>query len=180
MKKYGGDLTNYGQTGSLHLKNIGAYYKAPKTQVEFQEMLEYDENMNIANMSYEEIMSLIPENWHDESGDYWADIPEQFFNAKDGQTNAYVKRGTDEEVEEYFEREETTVYSWHIATDENHINFVSGGKVRAKGIDWFILKVIQQDSTGTYANKYFAMDTNPNNERLKQMGLKTLVCIGGM
>ncbi len=173
-KKYGGDLTNYGQTGSLYLKNLSAIYKAPKNQLELQE-----NQIDLSNISYEELLNLVPKNWHDDESDYWEQTSEQHFYCKDGQTNAYVKRGTDQEIEEYFDREETTIYTWNIMTDDNHIDFRAGAKVRVKGIDWFVVKIIQQDSTSTFANKYYALDASPDNERLRFMGLKTLICIGG-
>lgn len=174
MAKYGGDLTDFGQTGSLFLKNLDAIYIRPKNQLE-QKYQEVD----ISSMTYAEVLALVPKNWHDNKSDYWEETSEEYFYCKDGQTNAYVKRGTDEQLEEVFDRQETTVLMWNIATDDNHIKFLAGGKVIAKGTEWFILKVIQQDSTGTYSNRYNAMDTSPDNERLREIGLKTLVCIGG-
>jgi hypothetical protein len=175
MGKFGGDLSDFGQTGSLVLKNIDATYKRPNNQLE-QKTQETD----ISTLTYAQILELVPKNWHDESSDYWSKIDEEYFSCRDGQTNVYVKRGTDEEVEEVFDRQEASVLVWHIATDDNHIDFLAGGKVKAKGAEWFVLKVIQQDSTGTYANRYFAMDTHEDNDRLRRLGLKTLVCVGGV
>ena len=162
-----GDLTNFGQTGSMVLKNLQATYRSPKTQLE-QQMQEVD----ISSLTYAEILALVPQNWHDAESDYWTEAEALHFNCRDGQTNSYVKRGTDEEVEEIFDRQEASVLVWHIATDDNHVEFVAGGKVKAKGIEWFVLKVIQQDSTGTYANRYNAMDTSPKNIRLRRIGVK--------
>ena len=175
MGSFGGDLTNYGQTGSMVLKNLQATYKHPKTQLEQQ-----TQETDISTLTYLQILALVPTNWHDEESDYWDNAEAIHFNCRDGQTNSYVKRGTDEEVEEIFDRQEASVVVWHIATDDNHIEFSAGGKVKAKGIEWFILKVIQQDSTGTYANRYNAMDTSPNNKRLRRIGVKTLICVGGL
>ena len=175
MKAYGGNLTDYGRTNSLYLKNLEASYRRPKNQLELK-----DDVTSITSMSWNDIMSLVPDNWHDDSSDYWATATEEHFYCKDGQTNAYVKRGTDEEVEQIFDRQEASVLEWHIATDDNHVRFLAGGKIRAKGADWFVLKVIQQDSTGTNANKYNAMDTNKDNEDLRFLGLKTMVCVGGL
>jgi hypothetical protein len=175
MGSFGGNLTDYGQTGSMVLKNLQATFKAPKTQLEQQ-----TQETDISSLTYAQILALVPSNWHDEESDYWDNAEEEPFNCRDGQTNAYVKRGTDETVEEIFDRQEASVLVWHIATDDNHIELVAGGKVRAKGIDWFVLKVIQQDTTGTYANRYNAMDTSPNNIRLRRIGVKTLICVGGL
>ena len=172
---FGGDLTNFGQTGSMVLKNLQATYKTPKTQLEQQ-----TQETDISSLTYAQILALVPSNWHDEESDYWSEAEELPFNCRDGQTNAYVKRGTDEEVEEIFDRQEASVLVWHIATDDNHIEFKAGGKVKAKGAEWFVLKVIQQDTTGTYANRYNAMDTSPNNDRLRRIGVKTLICVGGL
>lgn len=175
MGGFGGNLTDFGQTGSMVLKNLQAIYKAPKTQLEQQ-----TQETDISSLTYAEILALVPQNWHDEESDYWANAEEEHFNCRDGQTNAYVKRGTDEELEEVFDRQEASVIVWNIATDDNHIEFVAGSKVKAKGIEWFVLKVIQQDTTGTYANRYNAMDTSPSNIRLRRIGVKTLICVGGL
>ena len=175
MGGYGGNLTDFGQTGSMVLKNLEALYRSPKTQLEQQ-----TQDVNISSLTYAQILALVPTNWHDEESDYWSENEGEHFNCRDGQTNSYVKRGTDEEVEEVFDRQELTAIVWHIATDDNHIEFLAGGKIKAKGIDWFVLKVIQQDSTGTYANRYNAMDTSPSNKRLRRIGVKTLVCVGGL
>lgn len=174
MSGFGGDLTDYGQTGSLFLKNIEATYKSPRTQLEQQ-----TQDVDLTDMTYSEILALVPQNWHNEESNYWSDEEEIHFTCKDGQTNAYVKQGTDEEVEEVFGRQEISALVWKIATDDNHIQFKAGGKVKAKGAEWFVLKVIQQDTTGTYANRYFAMDVSPENDKLRYIGLKTLVCVGG-
>lgn len=172
MSKYGGDLTDFGQTSSMNGKNIEAYYRGPKQEQQFANDLE-----NFDEMSVAELQALIPANWHDDqSADYWEDelIP---FCGKDGQTNAYVKRGVDEEIVEYGERQQTTQYTWKFATDDNHIYFKAGAKITARGRDWFLLKVISQDTTLTMQNRYNAMDTSPNNPRLLQFGLKTLVLV---
>ncbi len=172
---YGGDLTDFGQTGSMVLKNLQATYRSPISQLE-----QKDQDIDVSSLTYAQLLALVPTNWHDEESDYWSEDELEHFNCRDGQTNSYVKRGTDEELEEVFDRQEASVIVWHIATDDNHIEFLAGGKVRAKGIEWFVLKVIQQDSTGTYANRYNSMDTSPDNLRLRRIGVKTLVCVGGL
>lgn len=172
MGKYGGDLTDYGQTSSMVGKNIDAFYRAPKEEQQFADELE-----NFEEMSLDELKALIPENWHDDtSADYWQD-ERVYFSGKDGQTNAYVKRGVDDEIVEYGDRQQVNKFTWYFATDDNHIHFKAGAKVYAKGREWYLLKVITQDSTLTMMNKYNAMDTSPYNERLLRMGLKTLVLV---
>lgn len=175
MGGFGGNLTDFGQTGSMILKNIQATYRSPKTQLE-----QGTQETDISSLTYAQILALVPQNWHNEESDYWTTVEVEYFNCRDGQTNSYVKRGTDEEVEEIFDRQEASVIVWHIATDDNHIDFLAGGKVKAKGVEWFVLKVIQQDSTSTYANRYNAMDTSPDNKRLRRIGVKTLICVGGL
>lgn len=172
MGGWGGDLTNFGQTTSMVGKNIEAFYRSPKQEQHFANDLE-----NFDEMSVTELLALIPANWHDDtSTDYWEDekIP---FTGKDGQTNAYVKRGVDDEVVDYGDRAQTNKFTWQFATDDNHIHFMAGGKVYVRGREWFLIKVITQDSTLTMQNKYNAMDTNPYNKRLQQLGLKTLVLL---
>lgn len=172
MSKFSGDLTDYGQTNSLYGKNIQAYYRAPKNEQDFSDELE-----DFPNMSMEELLALVPENWHDDSNEEYWENEKTPFNGKDGQTNAYVKRGLDDNIEEYADREQTNKYTWHFATDENHVHFFAGGKVYARGKEWFVLKVISRDTTGTITNKYEAMDTDPYNERLQRFGEKTLVLL---
>jgi len=172
MGKYTGDLTDFGQTSSTVGKNIEAFYRGPKEEQQFADSLENFEEMSVA-----ELKALIPANWNDDtSADYWEDelIP---FSGKDGQTNAYVKRGVDDEIVEYGERQQTNKFTWQFATDDNHIYFKAGAKVITRGREWFLIKVITQDSTLTMQNKYNAMDTNPRNTRLLQLGLKTLVLV---
>ncbi len=172
MSKYRGDLTEYGQTNSLFGKNIEAYYRAPKKALDFK-----DEVDDYLSMSAESLIALIPSNWHDESGDYY-EGELQWFEGKDGQTNAYVKQGLDNEQIEFLDRQQTNQITWQFATDDNHIKFLSGGKIITRNKEWFILKVISQDSTSSTTNKYEAMDTSPNNDTLEQFGFKTLVLIG--
>ena len=167
---YGGNLTNLGITGTLHGKNITAYYLEPKQDWEYEKELP-----NYADLSVQEILDRVPKNWKN-NGDlsYWKSKERIFFSAKDGQTNAYVKRGIDEELDEFLDRQEVQKYAWQLATDDPII-FKAGGKVLVMGREYFILKVILQQATGTYQNNFNAMDTHPENKRLQLFGLKTLV-----
>jgi hypothetical protein len=174
MGKYGGNLTDFGQTNSLYGKNIEAYYRAPKGEYDFSKELEdYDSG----ELSGQALLDLIPDNWYEENNnDYWEDEKTHFWG-KDGQTNAYVKRGVDDEIVEPLDRMQADKFTWYFATDDNHLYFKAGGKIYARGGEWFLLKVITQDSTSSTTNKYNAMDTNPDNKRLLQFGLKTLVLV---
>ena len=172
MSKYVGDLTDFGQTNSLFGKNLEADYRKPKEELELAEDLP-----DFNDMSIDELKALVPENWHDDSDtDYWEDRL-YHFDGKDGQTNAYVKRGLDDEETEILERQQTNIFTWHFSTDDNHIRFLAGGKIYAKGREWFLLKVISQDSTSSTTNKYEAMDTSPYNKQLLQFGFKILVLV---
>lgn len=172
MGKYGGDLTNFGQTNTLYGKNIEALYRAPKEELDFKDDLEDLEAKSISSLK-----EMIPDNWFEENNsDYWEDNYTHF-TGKDGQTNAYVKQGIDSEIIEVLDRQQTNQYIWKFATDDNHLYFKAGGKIQARGREWFLLKVITQDGTSSTTNKYNAMDTSPYNTRLLQMGLKLLVLI---
>jgi len=174
MAGQGGNLTDFGQTNSMASKNIQAYYRAPKQEYNFSKELE---EIDINNSSMQDLLDLIPESWHEEDNTSYWEEEKQFFWGKDGQTNAYVKRGVDDEVAEPLERFQVNKYAWHFATDDNHIIFKAGGKIYARGREWFIVKVITQDSTSSTQNKYNAMDTSPENKRLLQFGRKTLVLV---
>lgn len=170
MGNYGGNLTNFGAMGSLHGKNINAYYLEPYQDWEFEKELP-----DFSTLSINQILEQIPENWKDNNDlSYWKSTERIFFTAKDGQTNAYVKRGIDEELDEFLARQEVQKFAWQIATDDP-IEFKAGGKILILGREFFILKIILQHSTGTYQNKFNAMDTHPENKRIQLFGLKTLV-----
>lgn len=171
MSGMGGDLTFKGLTNSIQNKNYQAWYMAPKTE---QKVI--DETIDFNKLTWEQIKALKPKNWFDDKSDYWEDGERQFFYGKDGTSNAYVKQGMDTEIEEYVEREITERFSWRLQTDEPII-FKSGGKIRVRGRDWYIVQVINQDATGTIQNKLNAFDTNPNAEWLQRLGLKTLVLV---
>ena len=172
MGNFGGNLTNFGQTNTLHGKNIQALYRGPKEELDFKEELKDYEDMSI-----DSLLALIPKNWFEETdNDNWEDNYTAF-SGKDGQTNAYVKQGIDSEVVEYLDRQQTNEYTWKFATDDNHIYFKVGGKVQTRGREWFVLKVITPDGTATTTNKFNAMDTGPYNTRLLQLGLKTLLLV---
>lgn len=169
---YSGDLTRRALTGTMHNKNIKCEYRKPKQVWEIKEQAP-----NYKGMSVDGLKALIPQNWFDDTSDsYWEESLQTFWG-KDGQSNAYVKSGLDDEVMEYFDREENHEYIWRVQTDDAHIDFKSGGKVLAMGREWFIMKVIIMANTGTYQNKFYAMNTSNNNPLLKNIGIKLLVLV---
>lgn len=174
MAGQGGDLTNFGQTSSMTSKNIEAHYRSPKVEYNLEKEIE-DSNVEINSM--QDLLDMIPENWAEEGNDTYWESEKTHFWGKDGQTNAYVKRGVDDEITEPLDRFQIDKFTWHFATDDNHLYFKAGGKVYARGKEWFVVKVITQDSTSSTQNKYNAMDTSPGNKRLLQFGRKTLVLV---
>lgn len=174
MGGFGGDLTNFGQTNALVLKNIDAKYRAPKDARLFGIQIEDSIPMSIA-----ELISRIPEDYVKEqtmvTGDRWNDAFE-WFSGKDGQTNAYVKRGLDFELVEVANGNEVVVTVWHFATDDTHIEFMVNGKVYTMGREWTIMKIINQYSRGTVANKLYGMNTIDNVDA-QRIGIKILVLV---
>jgi len=174
MGGYGGDLTRKGQTNSLFSKNIDAKYRAPKDARLFG--LELEE---ITNMTPAQILARIPDNYVQDQltvdSKKWTKDYE-WFSGKDGQTNAYVKRGMDFELAEVADGNETVIILWHFATDETHIRFQVGGKVYTAGREWTIMKIINQFSRGTVTNKYFAMNTMDTNI-IQKSGYMTFVLV---
>lgn len=174
MGGFGGNLTNRGQTNSLFSKNIDAKYRAPKNARLFGLELEASEPLSIS-----ELLSRIPENYIEEQiatpSDKWIDNYETF-SGKDGQTNAYVKRGMDFELTEVADGNETVVVVWHFTTDDTHVHFQVGGKIYTTGREWTILKIINQFSRGTATNKFFGMNTMDNKD-IQQMGYQTFVMV---
>jgi len=77
---YGGDLTNKALTGTLHGKNISAFYIEPKKEWEFEK-----EVADFSNMSVNEILEQIPKNWKDNSDrSYWKQEKKYSFQRKMG------------------------------------------------------------------------------------------------
>ncbi len=174
MGGYGGDLTNRGQTNSMFSKNIDAKYRAPKDARLFGLSLEASEPLSIA-----ELLARIPVNYLEEQSSVTADKWQEsfeIFSGKDGQTNAYVKRGMDFELVEVADGYETVVVVWHFMTDDTHIEFQPGSKVYTAGREWTVMKIINQYTPGTVTNKFFAMQTM-DNERVQQLGYKILVMV---
>lgn len=174
MGGYGGDLTRKGQTNSLFSKNIDAKYRAPKDARLFGLELE-----QIKDLTPAQILSHIPSNYVEEqlnvSDTKWTNDYE-YFSGKDGQTNAYVKRGMDFELAEVADGYETTVIVWHFSTDDTSIDFNVGGKIYTAGREWTIMKIINQFSRGTVTNKYFAMNTMDTNI-IQKSGYMTFVLV---
>ena len=174
MGGFGGDLTDFGQTNALVLKNIDAKYRAPKNARLFGLAIEDAEVKSIA-----ELIARIPQNYIKEqttvTGDKWEDGFE-WFSGKDGQTNAYVKRGMDYELVEVADGTETPVVTWHFATDDTHVDFMVGGKVYTMNREWTVMKIITQFSRGTTSNKFYAM-TTVDNDLARRIGVKTLVLV---
>lgn len=174
MGGFGGDLTDFGQTNALVLKNIDAKYRAPKNARLFGMAIEEAEVTSIS-----QLIARIPQNYIDEqtlvTGDKWLDDFE-WFSGKDGQTNAYVKRGLDVELVEVADGTETPVFAWHFATDDTHIDFQVGGKVYTMGREWTCIKIITQFSRGTTSNKFYAMET-VENDFAQRIGIRTLVLV---
>ena len=174
MGGYGGDLTKKGQTNSMFSKNIDAKYRAPKDARLFGMELETSIPLSIA-----ELLSKIPVNYLEEQssviGDKWQKSYD-LFSGKDGQTNAYVKRGMDFELVEVADGYETVVVVWHFMTDDTHIDFQPGAKVYTVGREWTVMKIINQYTKGTVTNKFFAMQTI-DNAHIQQLGYKILVMV---
>jgi hypothetical protein len=174
MGGYGGNLTRKGQTNSLFDKNIDAMYRAPKDARLFGIELNASEPLSIA-----QLLAKIPDNYIqdqiDNSSTKWIDNYQKF-SGKDGQTNAYVKRGMDFELVEVADGYETTVVVWHFSTDDVSIDFNVGGKIYTAGREWTIMKIINQFSRGTATNKYFAMNTM-DNDLVQKSGYMTFVLV---
>lgn len=174
MGGFGGDLTRTGQTNSMFGKNIDAKYRAPKDARLFGIEINQAEVLSI-----ESLLARIPENYIEEqtkvTGDRWKEGFD-YFSGKDGQTNAYVKRGLDFELSEIVDGFEAPVLVWHFATDDTSIDFQLSGKVYTMGREWTIIKIINQYSRGTTINKFYAMNTL-DNAYGQMVGYKTFVMV---
>lgn len=148
--------------------NLKCYYREPKKTLDFRETFP-----RFNSMSVKQIKEYVPKNYNDNGEDFWYD-EKHIFWGKDGTSNAYVKRGLDDEEIEYFDRALAQGQSWRLETNNQNIDFKAGGKISAGGRDWIIIKVINQQATQTVQNQFWWQDTNKN---IAKQGIKMFIMI---
>ena len=157
-------------------EDIKAWYHAP--------LNEYDFDKNIKNSNYMESIDDLKkafeiaigktkvEDVNDRTKGQYFDETGQLFFGKDGTSDAYVKRGLDNDMVSYFERQETSKRTWRFSTSTSNIEFKSGGKVFVGDKEWVIIKVINQLSTNDIENQ---LKSRRNMNLVENWGYKTLI-----
>lgn len=156
-------------------ENIKAEYYEPLKEYDFENAIrnaDFNESILSLKNAY---LNRVDRNKRNVSGDsntkYFSDVSKVVFG-KDGTSDAYVKRGLDHDLVEYFERQETEKRSWRFETTNSLINFKNGGKVIIGSKEYIIIKVINQINTADIPN---LLNTRPNMELLENWGVKTLI-----
>lgn len=157
-------------------EDIKAWYHPP--------LKEYDFDKNIKQSNYNKSIDDLKKAFEIATGqtklDNIDDIPKtqyydetgMMFFGKDGTSDAYVKRGLDNDMVSYFERQEINKRTWRFSTSVSHIDFKAGGKIFVGNKAWVIIKVINQISTNDIENQIKA---RWNMELFENWGYKTLI-----
>jgi hypothetical protein len=161
------DLT-YAYGNKSFNMNIKCYYRAPKKSLDFKESFP-----NYNKMSVRQIREGIPKNYNDNNEDFWYE-EQVIFYGKDGTSNAYVKRGLDDEEVEYFDRALTQGQSWRIETNNQSIDFEVGGKIIAAGREWIIVRIVRQQTTQTIQNQLWWGETQKD---IGKLGTKLFILV---
>lgn len=153
------------------LQNILAYYLEPKHEVDIVDTIP-----NFRNMTTKQIQEYYDDRelfTGEENMEYVSKHKKPFY-CKDGTTNVYTKRGFDVEIDEILDRQLIEKQVWRLQTTNTSINFKSGGRIYVGDKKFTIIKVINQISTETVQNKFFA---RRNMENWTKLGIKLLVLV---
>lgn len=159
-------------------ENVRAYYIEPKEEFLLQEEVkntkyltdihslvdayEVATNQNITNITNPELTTS-PEYLKKHA---------MLFHGKDGTSDAYTKRGKDNEFMEYMERQMTQGQAWRFETSNSYLNFLAGGKIIIGKKQYTIVLVINQLGVGNIPN---ALHVRNNPDMLENWGVKTLI-----
>lgn len=153
------------------LQNILAYYLEPKQEVDI-----VNDVPNFRNMTTKQIQDYYEKRelfTSEDNMDYISKEKRPFY-CKDGTTNVYTKRGFDIEIDEILDRQLIEIQMWRLQTTNTSIDFKSGGRIYVGEKVFTIIKVINQISTETVQNKFFA---RRNMNGWIKLGIKLLVLV---
>lgn len=153
------------------LQNQLGYYLEPKEEVDIVESIPNWRNMTTKQVQeYYESRQLFTS---EDNMDYIKKHRVPFY-CKDGTTNVYTKRGFDIDITELLDRQLTEKQTWRLQTTNTSIDFKAGGRIYVGNRKFIIIKVINQISTETVQNKYYA---RRNMDDWTKLGIKLLVLV---
>lgn len=163
---------------STYNEDLRCIYYAPLKPYDFQEKIRKSGFMADLTTLKKEMEKLINSeiervNPIEKNTNYFNEEGQYFF-AKDGQTDVYVKRGLDEEMFSYFERQEASKKSMRLQTSNPFINFFVGGKIVLGSKEWYIAAIINVYSGAEIENK---IKGTYNMDAINNMTQKILVLI---
>lgn len=153
------------------LQNQLGYYLAPKEEVDIVKNIP-----NFRDMTTKQIQDYYDKRqlFTDENNKEFIDEYKKPFYCKDGTTNVYTKRGFDIEIDEILDRQLVEKQMWRLQTTNTSIDFKAGGRIYVGDRKFTIIKVINQISTETVQNKFYA---RRNMENWNKLGIKLLVLV---
>lgn len=168
----GADFTFLHLTQTPYNENILMYYRQVKTDKEV-----ITDKPDFDKMSIQQRISYLDKNFSNgitidgKKVDIYEDDKIPFYG-KDGESDAYVKRGLDIEEIEFLDNQFANGRAWRIETSDSYIDFRVGGQVIIDNTEWRIVKIIYALNTGTSQNRLWA---NPNTELMQRGATKTLI-----
>ena len=153
------------------LQNIVAEYTAPKEEKDIVDSLP-----NFRDMTTEQIEEYYEglQLFTDDSNMNYIEENTYKFYCKDGTTNVYTKRGFDIEIDEILDRQLIEKQTWRTQTTNTSIDFKAGGRVVIGNRRFIIIKVVNQISTETIQNKFYA---RRNMKGFTKLGIKLLILV---
>lgn len=150
-------------------QTLRATYYAPKSRRDIEEQFE-----DFTNLSPTQIKEYYSSNFMNEHrGDFVEQegIP---FKYKDGTEDVYVKSGYESDLFEYMERNMMDKRKYRIITDNSHVDFMAGGRVKIDDILFEIVKVIAMTSDVSTQN-YFRNKKGIQNAQQRAPKLLALI-----
>lgn len=153
------------------LERLVAEYTAPKVERDIVASLPNFRDMTTEQIEqYYENQQLFTDNINK---NYIEENTHNFY-CKDGTTNVYAKRGFDTEIDEVLDRQLIEKQNWRLETTNTNIDFKAGGRVVIGDRSFYIIKVVNQMSTQTTQNKFYA---RRNMKRFTKLSVKLLILV---
>lgn len=166
-----GQLTTFNE-------DVKAYYYEPLREQDFINNIKESNYMITPEKLKENMLKRMNKEYEQknpltENTQYYSSVGIPFFG-RDGTSDAYVKRGVDSDIAEYFDRQQLAKRSRRFQTSNSSIDFKSGGKIVIGSKEWIIAKIINIQSGSDFDNK---VKGTYNMDLLENFGNKIFILI---
>lgn len=130
-------------------QTLRAIYYAPKSRRDIEDQFE-----DFTSLSPKQIKEYYSNNFINEHRGDFIEEEGTPFKYKDGTEDVYVKSGYESDLFEYMERNMMDKKKYRIITDNTHVDFMAGGRVKIDGVFFEIIKVISMTSDVSTQNSF--------------------------